>query len=611
MDDSFLGGVLIGIGAATLLIATGYYAGFTSIIKTTLFDPKNVEFKWKLQWLTAILIVGSIISMQKKIAVVFNTPKLIVGCGLIGFGATLCHGCTSGHGLMGLSRFSFRSLIAVFTFFTTAIITATLSPQLKTSHQSCWTERSGVLISTLLALNFLLLTIPQTGETKFWWVSPCIASVCAVIFSIGLYISGMYDPIVVNKTLKINHSHWHPGLLITFITALFVITILTYIKPLQPLICKFINDRNFESICQYMTSDSSEIDFKLVFGAAIFGIGWGATGICPSTLPLRIGMGDHGLAMGIPSFVVGVKAAMITDRFQYIHNLSEECIFYRFFDDLSSTFTYIVGDLITKEIVLIDTVSGTNNKTIPTHKFFNNIWYCDQDITKQYALDLFIKENKFHLTAVINTHLHVDHISANQHLKSSFLVESHLPFYEAAKMDVVITEKYTLNLTNLKIKAIHTPGHTSNCHSLLVYLNNKSGVHICFTGDTLLNESVGRTDLNVNENAITRAQRRRELFESIQKIKENVNNDTIIAPCHAYGNTKMLSMKEVMKINKFLSMNFENFEKDLLQREESLKEFDAKDLEFCTNCNLLCGAIPGSQIKSLLRLESKSTGSCG
>lgn len=610
MEDPLIGGILIGIGASTLLIMTGYYAGFTSILRTTFFDPTSSQFKWKLQWLTTIILVGSVINFYNKNPITVNTPRLIIGCALIGFGATLADGCTSGHGLMGLSRFSLRSFIAVFTFFTSAVITASFCPQLKMSNQSA-NINGNVANAILLSLNFLLLSIPQFGESKFWWVSPMIASVCAIIFSLGLYMSGMYDPIVVNKTLKLNHTYWSPQLFITFLSAVFVITIVNYIKPIQPFICNFINDRNFNSICQYMTSDNSQIDYKLTIGAAIFGIGWGATGICPSTLPLRVGMGDHGLLFGIPSFLIGMKMAIITERFQIVNNLSSKCIFYRFFDNLSSTFTYIIGDLETKEVVIIDSVIGSINETIPTHKIAGNVWYCDPNVTKQHALDLFIRFNKFHVAAVINTHLHVDHISANQHIKSSFIVESHLPFYDEGHMDVEIKNDYVFKFPNMKIKAFPTPGHTSNCYSLLVLINGESEYHICFTGDALLNESVGRTDLNPNENEKMREKRRQQLFKSIQKLKNTLHNDTLIAPTHAYGNKKLLSMKEIMRINKFLSMDFSSFDKTLLEREKSLKAFDPKDLEFCTEVNLICGAIPASKLSQFYALESKTTGSCG
>lgn len=123
---STAGGALIGVSAVLLLIGAGRIAGISSIVKR-LISPQADSAPFEAAAFLAGLILaplawqlagGSIVQ-----SVTDNLPLAAVAGVLVGFGAVLGSGCTSGHGVCGLSRFSTRSLVAVITFMAAAAVT--------------------------------------------------------------------------------------------------------------------------------------------------------------------------------------------------------------------------------------------------------------------------------------------------------------------------------------------------------------------------------------------------------------------------------------------------------------------------------------------------------
>lgn len=121
---ALLGGVLIGLSATMLLWLNGRVAGVSGILGGALF-PKSGDVSWRVAFL-----VGLIAAAGLYMAVVpgaplprtdFSRTGLIIAGLLVGFGTRMGNGCTSGHGVCGLGRFSVRSLAAVVTFMATAI----------------------------------------------------------------------------------------------------------------------------------------------------------------------------------------------------------------------------------------------------------------------------------------------------------------------------------------------------------------------------------------------------------------------------------------------------------------------------------------------------------
>lgn len=127
---SFGGGLAIGFGAVLLMLGLGRILGATGIMSGLLFADGRDEFSWR-----AAMVVGMILAPVMIYAVTGTMPAvnvpispamIVIGGIIVGFGASLGSGCTSGHGVCGLSRLSLRSIVAVPTFMATAAVTVFL-----------------------------------------------------------------------------------------------------------------------------------------------------------------------------------------------------------------------------------------------------------------------------------------------------------------------------------------------------------------------------------------------------------------------------------------------------------------------------------------------------
>ena len=144
-------------------------------------------------------------------------------------------------------------------------------------------------------------------------------------------------------------------------------------------------------------------------------------------------------------------------------------IFKQEFDTKTSTYTYIIASAKGREAVIIDPVLENVENYI-------NI----------------LKELNLKLVKVIDTHIHADHITGASKLKQvtncTTIMGEHTP---ADTVEIKVKDDEIINIDNLKIKSMYTPGHTSDSYSFLLdsYL---------FTGDTLLINGTGRTDFQLS-----------------------------------------------------------------------------------------------------------------
>lgn len=121
-----LGGVTIGLASAFLFFSTGKMAGISGIFAGTLLPGAGKERAWRAAFVGGLVASGLLLALIHPGAMgeIGASPTLLVGAGLlVGFGSRLGCGCTSGHGICGIGRFSPRSLVATATFMTTAIAT--------------------------------------------------------------------------------------------------------------------------------------------------------------------------------------------------------------------------------------------------------------------------------------------------------------------------------------------------------------------------------------------------------------------------------------------------------------------------------------------------------
>lgn len=215
-----------------------------------------------------------------------GTCSCVISGLLVGFGSRLGSGCTSGHGICGLPRLSLRSLAAVMTFMTTGALSSYCTRQYRipvnsvisfTSWEGPITENIlPYMLPTAVAVTVAYLFKPKSNTTLS--ISRCISSFAsALVFGLGLGISGMLNPQRVIKFLDFT-DEWDPSLMSVMSGGvMFNIFSFYYLK------------KNSKKI-KYSTDPANmKIDFPLVAGSAIFGLGWGFAGNCPG--PSLVGLG--------------------------------------------------------------------------------------------------------------------------------------------------------------------------------------------------------------------------------------------------------------------------------------------------------------------------------
>mgnify|MGYP003977502953 FL=1 len=195
-------------------------------------------------------------------------------------------------------------------------------------------------------------------------------------------------------------------------------------------------------------------------------------------------------------------------------------IFKQVFDTKSSTYTYLIASAKGREAIMIDPV-------------LDNI---EEYISLLNEFDL-------KLVKVIDTHIHADHITGASALKDQTkcvtIMGDQTP---ADAVEVKVKDEEIIKLDQLEIKALHTPGHTSDSFSFL--MSN----HL-FSGDTLLINGTGRTDFQ-NGSA-------KDAYNSIFNRLLKLPKETLLYPGHDYNGKKVSSIGNEKKFNPRLQVNGE------------------------------------------------------
>lgn len=123
-----LGGAIIGIAVTVMLLFNGRVTGISGIVSSAI-STRSADNKWRWAFLVGLLVGGFVIhklhpellsNLSNR-----NFTQIIVAGLLVGYGTVMGSGCTSGHGVCGISRFSVRSLIATITFMLFGVIAVT------------------------------------------------------------------------------------------------------------------------------------------------------------------------------------------------------------------------------------------------------------------------------------------------------------------------------------------------------------------------------------------------------------------------------------------------------------------------------------------------------
>ena len=137
-EHYLLGGLLIGAGVSALFVLTGWVGGMSTVFTSTWSYVSSKPFfqqsrfvdtrAWRLVFALGLILGAALwwVLLGPAVPLHTNVPFWQLGLGgvLVGFGARLGNGCTSGHGICGLSSLQIPSMVAVLTFMATGFITA-------------------------------------------------------------------------------------------------------------------------------------------------------------------------------------------------------------------------------------------------------------------------------------------------------------------------------------------------------------------------------------------------------------------------------------------------------------------------------------------------------
>ena len=193
-------------------------------------------------------------------------------------------------------------------------------------------------------------------------------------------------------------------------------------------------------------------------------------------------------------------------------------IFKQVFDKKSSTYTYLIASSKGREALIVDPV-------------LENV---DDYLKLLTELDL-------RLVKVIDTHIHADHVTGASKLKDktkcATIMGENTP---ADSVEIKVKDEEIIKLDHLKIRALYTPGHTSDSYCFLMdnYL---------FSGDTLLINGTGRTDFQ-NGNS-------KDAYNSIFNKLLKLPEETLLYPAHDYKGEKVSTIGKEKKNNPRLQVN--------------------------------------------------------
>ena len=204
-------------------------------------------------------------------------------------------------------------------------------------------------------------------------------------------------------------------------------------------------------------------------------------------------------------------------------------IFKQEFDTKTSTYTYIIASAKGREAVIIDPVL--------------------ENVEDYIGI---LKELDLKLVKVIDTHIHADHITGASKLKQATNCTTIMGEHTLADtVEIKVKDNETIDIDNLKIRSMYTPGHTSDSYSFL--LDN-----YLFTGDTLLINGTGRTDFQNGSSKDAY----NSLFNNLLKLPE----ETLVYPGHDYNGKFSSTIGNEKKFNPRLQVKSVDEYEDIMSK---------------------------------------------
>tara|TARA_B000000565_G_C23741413_1_gene361126 strand:+ start:209 stop:901 length:693 start_codon:yes stop_codon:yes gene_type:complete len=221
-------------------------------------------------------------------------------------------------------------------------------------------------------------------------------------------------------------------------------------------------------------------------------------------------------------------------------------IFEQLFDTKSSTYTYIISSGEGREALIIDPVIEHTNEYLKI-----------------------LEKLKLKLVKVIDTHIHADHITAlNELNKRTSCTRIMGENSKSEVIDIKVKDNEKINIENIELKAMYTPGHTDCSYSYL--MNDR-----VFTGDTLLINGTGRTDFQ-NGSSFDAYD---SLFNKLLKLPEK----TLVYPAHDYNGKKFSTIETERNNNPRLQVSSKEEYADIM---ENLKLANPKMMDVAVPANV-------------------------
>ena len=221
-------------------------------------------------------------------------------------------------------------------------------------------------------------------------------------------------------------------------------------------------------------------------------------------------------------------------------------IFEQLFDNKSSTYTYVISSGEGREALIIDPVIEHTNEYLKI-----------------------LEKLKLKLVKVIDTHIHADHITAlNELNKRTSCTRIMGENSKSEVIDIKVKDNEKINIENIELKAMYTPGHTDCSYSYL--MNDR-----VFTGDTLLINGTGRTDFQ-NGSSFDAYD---SLFNKLLKLPEK----TLVYPAHDYNGKKFSTIETERNNNPRLQVSSKEEYAEIM---ENLKLANPKMMDVAVPANV-------------------------
>lgn len=322
--ESALGALLIQAATTSYMHYEGKAIGFSSILYNSIFKPTVHSISIITGLFLSSWFIGYFLPIFKSSTVpIFPnssnfhaSPIMFLAAGvLVGLGTSAGCGCTSGHMLIGMSRLRWRSFIATCTFFTTSVLTTMTTGTYKSinlsttpnyyydPHFTVFQENMPKLLGlVILGQIWSYSVMPKVGSwlkannnqfnSKNAQMLRFIFGVSSgFLFGCGLFIAGMTDPQKVIGFLSFLSPHYFDPSLAMIPLFCIVPNIFIWRRWIpnskNEAIASVAKDTNETQIKkplfepEYDLNFSNQVDLKFLLGNALFGIGWGLSGVCP------------------------------------------------------------------------------------------------------------------------------------------------------------------------------------------------------------------------------------------------------------------------------------------------------------------------------------------